>query len=294
MDSPTTQETVPLERPALLHRVVVASALDEAGRWAVRRAARLPLAPGARIEVVHVRPPWSSGPRSEPARGLEAALAETSEVALRAGSARLELVARELEGWPAREIVRAAWHARADLVVVGPPAHRRDGSPRATIARLLRWAELPVLVVRQDPVRAYGRALCAVDRTPAAADTIALAARLAPSRPLTLFHAYDVPFAAWLARDAAALEAEAIGYLRDLTREVGPAAQIGRALVRRGDRCLEIVRAAAHAGADLVVVGTRGRAGLARALSASAASWVSAHAPVDVAVARRHGLALRG
>ena len=291
----STQPTPPLAFGGPFQRVLAASSLEEAARWVARRAARLPLAPGARLELLHVSPPWASdrppSARREAHRALEEALAAAADAGRTAGHRQLDIVGGAAEGWPAREIVRAAWRARAELIVVGPPARRLDGSPRATIARLLRWADLPVLVVRREPDGDYRRPLCAVDRTITAAATVELASRLAPSRPVTLFQAYNAPFERWLG-SAPELEAEALENLRELARELGPAARIERTVVRRGDRCLEIVRAAEAERADLVVVGTRGRAGLARALSASAAQWVLASASVDVAVARRHGLAL--
>jgi len=291
----STHPTPPLAVGGPFQRILVACALDEVGLWVVQRAARLPLAPHARLEVLHVSPPWP--PRrghltGAEARGaMEEALAVAGHTAREVGHAQLQLVARAAEGWPAREIVRAAWRARAELIVVGPPATRLDGSPRATVARVLRWADLPVLVVRREPSGAYRRVLCAVDRTITAAATVELASRLAPSRPLTLFQAYHVPFEKWLGA-APDLEAEALEYLGELARELAPVARVDRTTVLRGDRCVQIVRAAEAERADLVVVGTRGRAGLARSLSASAAQWVLACAPVDVAVARRHGLAL--
>jgi nucleotide-binding universal stress UspA family protein len=294
MDSVSTETAPLLEGSATFRRVLVASALDDAGRLALRRAVRLPLARGARLEILHVRAPWPSGRRaSEPEarRSLEDALAEAGEDARDVGRPELQFVTSVADGWPAREIVRAAWRGRAELIVVGPPATRFDRSPRATVARVVRWADLPVLVVRREPSGEYRRVLCAVDRTITAAGTVELASRLAPSRPLTLFHAYHVPFQNWLG-PAPEIEAEVLEYLGALARELAPVAPVDRVIVRRGDRCVEVIRAAEAERADLVVVGTRGRAGLARSLSASAAQWVLACAPLDVAVARRHGLAL--
>lgn len=294
MSSASTQPTPPIAAASPFRCILAASSLDAAGRRVVQRAARLPLAEGARLEVLHVTPPAAVGrPRPtgpERRRAIEEALADAADAAREAGLRQLQLVARAAEGWPAREIVRAAWRARAELVVVGPPALRLDGSPRATVARLLRWAELPVLVVRRAPDRGYRRALCAVDRSITAAGTVELAARLAPSHPRTLFHAYHVPFEGWLGA-APEREADARRYLEELARELDPVG-IDRTAVLPGDRCVQIVRAAEAERADLIVLGTRGRAGLARALSASAAQWVLATAPVDVAVSRRHALAL--
>lgn len=198
-----------------------------------------------------------------------------------------------VEGWPSTEIVRVAWQERCELIVLGPPASRIDGSARATISRVIRRADLPVLVVRSDPWREYDRVLCAVDRSVTAVDTIALGARLASRhrRELTLFHAYHVPFEHWVG-DAPDLEQDAHAYVRALARQAATEVTIARTAVRRGDGFVEILRAAAREGADLVVVGTHGRTGISRALLGSAAEWVMANLPVDVAVGRPHRLTL--
>jgi nucleotide-binding universal stress UspA family protein len=276
--------------------VLAASFLDESGARAVLRAARLSLAPGARLVVLHVKPPLAMPSRStsgDAARILEREVAAAEEAARAAGNRGADVLSLVTEGWPATEIVRVAWQKRAELVVVGPPAARIDGSTRSTISRVIRRADLPVLVVRGDPRRGYRRVLCAVDRSVTAVETIALAARLASSSvdSFTLFHAYHVPFEPWL-RNAPELEADAIAYVQALALEVGDVVAITRTMVRHGDPCLEILRAAAWERADLVVVGSHGRSAVSRALLGSAAEWVMANAPFDVAVARPHRVTL--
>jgi nucleotide-binding universal stress UspA family protein len=290
--SPHQEPAVVGSRP--LRRVLAASFLDESGLKAVLRAARLPLAPGARVVLLHVTPPWSM--RSRPVadedarRALERAAAAGRDAARSAGNEDPDLVPIVAGGWPAEEIVRFAWQERSELIVVGPPAARIDGSTRATISRVVRRADLPLLVARGDPWQEYRSVLCAVDRSVTAVDTIALAARLgtAAARAFTLFHAYHIPFEAWVGSDVPELEHDAVAYVRALAREVADDVAVTGTVVRRGDRCIQIMQAAADVRADLVVLGTHGRSGISRAVRGSVAEWVIANTPFDVAIARPH------
>jgi nucleotide-binding universal stress UspA family protein len=279
--------------------VLVASFLDDSGARAAVRAARLPLAPGARVVMLHVVQPWTTraGTRRSPGearRALERLAAVAADAAAAAGNAGPQFAPLVWEGWPATEIVRAAWQERSELVVVGPPTTRIDGTARGTIFRVLRRADLPLLVARSDGWRDHAAVLCAVDRSVTAVDTIALAARIASgtARELALFHGYHVPFERWIGEDAPELEREAASYLRALAWAVAEDAPITRTVVRRADPAAGILAAAREQRADLVVLGTRGRSGLARALVGSTAEWVIAHLPCDVAVARPHRVTL--
>lgn len=276
-------------------RVVAATSLDASGVRAGLRAARLPLAPGARLVLLHVLPPavLARSRRSpDQARGaLEGEAEAVREVAAHSGNRDPRILAVCTRGWPATEIVRVAWQERAELIVVGPPAVRADGSPRGTISRVIRSAGVPLLVARSDPAKAYERILCAIDRSVAASDTVALAARLAATtaRSFTLFHAVHVPFDDWVRGDAE-LQEDALERLRALARSAATHVAVTRTVVRRGDHRLKILGAAAGERADLVTLGTRGRSGLSRILFGSTAEWVIANSPFDVGVARPHRL----
>jgi nucleotide-binding universal stress UspA family protein len=223
-------------------------------------------------------------------RALERVAAAGRDAAYAAGNQDPDLVPVVADGWPATEIVRFAWQERSELIVVGPPALRIDGTTRSTISRVIRRADLPVLVARGNPWQEYRSVLCAVDRSVTAVDTIALAARLgsATARAFTLFHAYHVPFELWVGSDVPELEHDAVAYVRALAREIADSVAVTGTVVRRGDRCLEILRAAADLNTDLVVLGTHGRSAISRAVHGSVAEWVIANAPFDVAVARAH------
>jgi nucleotide-binding universal stress UspA family protein len=177
--------------------------------------------------------------------------------------------------------------------VVGAPSARGDGRASLTVARVLRGAELPLLVARRPAERPWARVICAVGRSVAAPETLALAVRLA--RPaverLTVLHAYHVPFEPMLRPDPEVVQraqAHAAALARLASAEVGCV----RTEVRRGEPGVELLRLAVRERADLVVLGTQGRSALSRLLLGSAAEWIVANAPCDVAVARPHRVAL--
>jgi nucleotide-binding universal stress UspA family protein len=277
-------------------RVLVATSLDAAGARAAIRAARLPLSPGARLALVHVVEPSGGGPVREGSASQTIAriAAAAREAAAAAGNEAPELVPLVAEGQPAVEIVRAAWRERAELVVVGAPAARRDGSARPTIFGVIRLADLPVLVARQDGFEPYRHVMCAVDRTVTTVDAVALAARIARATAarFTLFNAFRVPFEPWVGGDVAALEREARALLRDVADSIRDEVGDVRAVVRQGPASSGILREVLRERTDLLALGTHGRTGLARAFLGSAAEWTIAAAPCDVAVARPHRLPL--
>jgi universal stress protein E len=295
MSAPSSHTTPPTEVAAPFRRVLAASFLDDAGTAAALRAARLPLVPGAQVTLLHVLHRWARRRSTAPDDALPALRrlgARVRDAAAGAGNDAIEVVPLLARGWPATEMVRAARETRAELVVVGPPATRFDGSARATILRVLRRAELPLLVARNDPWSDHRRIVCAVDGSASSAETIELAVRLARAAPgarrITFFHAYHVPFEEWADRAEARHRADAaLARVRGLARAAMEVAEV-RTVVRRGEFCAQLFRIAHAERAELVVVGTRSGSGLAKALVGSAAEWVVANSPWDVAVARPH------
>jgi nucleotide-binding universal stress UspA family protein len=136
--------------------------------------------------------------------------------------------------------------------------------------------------------------VCGVDFSatsrPALEHSADLARRLGAK--LTLLHVWHGPAegreprgaAPAAARDVEAeLARELEGWKREAERITGRDVE---AVVRRGAPAAEIGRFAEERKADLVVVGTRGRTGLERAVLGSVAEAVVRHAPCAVLVAR--------
>lgn len=84
---------------------------------------------------------------------------------------------------------------------------------------------------------------------------------------------------------------DADGEARQVALEVAGSLGIDTAhvVVLRGDPAASLVQHAEHVGASAIVMGTRGRGGLKRAVLGSVSDHVIRHAPCPVIVATHHG-----
>jgi nucleotide-binding universal stress UspA family protein len=228
-----------------------------------------------------------------------AALRDAGEALRGAAAARgcgeLEVECVLLSGSPHVEIVRHARARGAELIVLGRHGSRtmRDTVSGTTAERVVRKADLPVLLVAADPLEPYRRALVAVDLSDASrrAADLALALVARDASELRLLHAYHVAFEGWLAEAAAreyrqVIAAEAERRLAGFAELLAAAGVAQSATVQEGDPRAAILREAVRGRAELVVLGTHGRSGVAHALLGSVAEWVMRCAPCDVAVTR--------
>lgn len=285
-------------------RVVLLPTDHSAGALAaVRRAALLPLAPRARIQLLHVLPPdleRNARRRAEDDARVRIAMA-AALLRRRLRSARRLDVAVDLEvvrGSPFVEIVRRSRGMRADLVVMGRHGRRplRDLFIGSTAERVVRKGDVPVLVVAGAPRGPYRRPLVATDCEDSFARTCETALRVLGPRagPVALLHSFQVPFESrfgqGFSRESAAWQAscreEAGARLERAIRDWGEAGARFVPLVRKGDPRRTILAEAERRRADLVALGTHGRSGIAHALLGSVAEWVIRSARVDVLVAR--------
>lgn len=290
-------------RPTPFGHVMVATDFSRGAAWAIARAGRLPLKSGGRVTILHVLP-----------EGLPAEVAATAEATARrelakatraieriaaAGHGRVRVAAELGRGRAFVEIARRAHAGGADLLVVGRHGQRpvRDLFIGSTAERVIRVADLPVLVVSAQPRHAYRRPLVASDLGDASRTIVTAALRLlGPEvRSASLIHAYAVPFEGFIMAGASRGQ---VAELREGSRKAATAelaaletelSQLGlhwKSRVVRGDPRTVILSEALLRRADLVAVGTHGRGGLARALIGSVADWVIRAAACDVFVAR--------
>ncbi|MCO8127763.1 universal stress protein [Acidimicrobiia bacterium EGI L10123] len=178
----------------------------------------------------------------------------------------------------------------ADLLVVGA---RGLGSFRGLVLgsvsqRCLEHASCPVMVVHGTPDDAdQGRVVVGVDGSEPSALALEWALEEARRRGATLevVHSWDVPYAAEFTFVGDAYDA-AQGSATDLVDQMLVAAGLAPADVVRtvvqGSPVVVLTDAAA--GADLVVVGSRGRGGFAGLLLGSVSHQVSRHAERPVVV----------
>lgn len=288
--------------PAPLRSVLVATDFSKGSTWALDRALQLPLAPRAKIHVVHVLTGGFAetllpGARAAARSALATAVEEAGRRAASRGL-RLTTEIREREAFV--EIIRSARAREAELVVVGRHGRRtiRDMFLGSTAARVLRNGDVPVLVVRLEPHRAYARPLLATDLSDTSRRTCDLLLRVVgPSvRSIRAVHAFNVPFEGFVtpafgfgveSKYRREFRAKATKLLDTFLRNYGavPRSRF-RAVVRSGDARSAVLTEAQRCHADLIALGTHGRSGLAHALIGSVAEWIVAAAPCDVLVSR--------
>lgn len=291
-------------RPAPFEHIFVATDFSAGADRALARAARLPLARGGRISVVHTlsdRLPERARADVEKfaRRHLELAGSRLRKAVVALKRRDITVSSEICQGRPYVEIVRHARAVAADLIVIGRHGRRpvRDMFIGSTAERVIRAGDLPVLVVNRTASRAYRRPLVAVDLEDTSRSVVtAIVRSLGPEvTSCTLAHAYHVPFEGFVTPGVSP------GAVTDLRKEYRQAAVSGLArfqatlsklgmhwetVVVRGDPRTALLAEVDRQRADLVAVGTHGRSGIAHALIGSVAEWIIQTAPCDVLVAR--------
>ncbi len=199
---------------------------------------------------------------------------------------------RVVEGAAAATIEAVAREVHADLIVTGVARDETLGRYflGSTVERLARQTAVPLLVVRSR-LRPYGEVLVATDFSASSQHALTAAARFFPLAPLTLLHAWEIPFSGFLdkpdfRRQWTTMEKEGCdafvaqsGLSQDQRRDLqvliehGAPETIVRAYMR--DRHV-----------DLVVVGSHGRSGLFDVRLGGTAKRILDAAPGDVLLIR--------
>jgi len=282
----------------LLSSVVVPTDFSEGGQLALERALRLPLAPQAKLTVLHVLPDDIPGKLrkealAEAGRSVEKAAARASQLAMANGH-KLTIVADVLEGDAATQIVKRARTVEADVIVLGRHGRRSlvNLLLGSTAAKISRNGDVPVLVVKSQPVGAYRRAVVAVELNPGGERLLKLVKPyVEEALDLNVIHASSVPY-----EDYVLLELGPMTRLREVAQK--DAAKTLQSMVRKsglvraeskvtpGDPRVRILEEAKAHSAELIVVGTRGLKGVKRIVLGSVAEWILANASCDVLVGR--------
>lgn len=238
-----------------------------------------------------------AGDSPPPRTTEETSEAVAARVVARTGRPRDSFVVAIDDGEPYAAIVRRAETWAADLVVVG----YRGATGLAQVwlggvaEKVARFAHCPVLVVRPRPDSR--RIVVGTDFSDPALPAVRAAcdeARRIDGR-VTLVHAIEMPL---MLPDAAGLTGAEVSVplLEDLETDANQkllaameACQVpGEHRLTRERPAVALVRLAEASGADLVVVGTRGRSGISRMLLGSTAEVVVRTAPCSVLVVRLH------
>jgi nucleotide-binding universal stress UspA family protein len=277
------------------------SALAEA---AAARAATLACLDGAEVHVVHalasplLMNPFEFSVPTDPWENLRQAARRELERTRKAIEAKEVSVvtAQALDSQNPVEAISNAVRAHgADLVVMG--THGRGGLSHAFLGsvaeRALRSLDVPILAVKEDAETAakpIAKIVLAVDFSPhsdRAVETVAgLAARL--SAFVDVIHALDLPvdFAPYLSAAGVELEREIEADVSERLEAIRERLEQRQIRVnthfRRGHPDAVIADVARQIGCQLIVMGTRGRSGLAHVLLGSVAERTLRTAPCSV------------
>jgi len=279
-----------------LSSVVVPTDFSEGGQLALERALRPPLAPKRKLAVLPRLPARSPGkarkeaPR-EAERGGEKAAARASQLAI-ANGLKLTIVSDVVEGDAATQILKRAHTVEADVIVLGRHGRRSLANLLlgSTAAKISRNGDVPVLVVKNQPLGAYRRAVVAVDLNKGGEKLLKVVKPyVEEALDLSVLHASSVPY-----EDYVLLELGPMTRLREVAQK--DAAKSLQSLVRKsglvraetkvtpGDPRVRILEEAKSHSSELIVVGTRGLKGVKRLVLGSVAEWILANAPCDVLV----------
>ncbi|WP_420821887.1 universal stress protein [Pyxidicoccus caerfyrddinensis] len=301
------------DRRHAFHSLLVPVDLSAAMGRVLARAALLPLARNARLTLLHVVP---RGLPREDRLQAEHDARKALELAAKSLAPRLperaKAVPQVVVGVAATEIAKQAHSHEAELIVMGRGHGRtlRELVLGSTAERVIRRGQLPVLAVRRQPHGTYRRPLLALDMDEAARGVLALSLRvLPPPRPqVGLVHAYDAPYHGLIYPSLSPEQGQEYRkYYRQKALH-GLARMISTALVemkispddsltwkshvRYGSPRTVIPDVVAKSRADLLLLGTHGRAGIAHALLGTVAGDVLRDVTCDVLVVppRRHGV----
>jgi len=286
-----------------LHRIVVGHNFFPDGEVALRTARVLAERAAAALYILHVVEPYPLYQQMRfPTLPAEALLEEVvlkmrtqlNDLAAGPEFARLRVETDARIGKPFVELIRVCRNWNGNLIVVGASTRREGRFLGSTGERVLRKAPVPVLIAKRALPVGPLTVLIPIDFSPcskqAAAEGLALV-RGFGGRAIFL-HVLDIHYIYPAAYGAEAvilppvapedLEPDWQEFLQGLPLEgVGWEKQ-----TREGRAARTVADTAAEISADLIVIGTHGRTGIAHMLLGSVAEQVLRTAPCSVLTIR--------
>lgn len=277
--------------------ILVATDFSERSDRAVRRASRLARQSGACITLVHVvdddQPERIVGvEKDEAQRLLDQLTAQLRE------DGDIVCDTRVVFASPFVGIAEAAAEMAPDLLVLGP--HRRqvlgDIFVGTTAERTIRSVTCPVLMANAATEEPYRHILHTTDLSNGSRDALRrfAALGLGAEAAKSLLYVYDAPALRLAMRHVLSQDDQADYVVgehdearRDLAEFAAEAGLDGFPQIAQHNDSVpsqEILKAAAQAQADLIVLSTHSRGGLARMLIGSVTEQVLRSSPVDVLV----------
>ena len=278
-----------------MKRIMLATDFSERSDRALRRATLLARQSGASVLILNVIDDDQPSRVINSERKVAAALLRDLQGSMRSVDdvsceTRIEIAD------PFVGIAQVAEEERPDLLILGP--HRRqtlrDVFVGTTAERTIRSVHCPVLMVNAPPMGSYRHVLIATDLSEAGTEMAKSCVGMGiTSTALTSFvHVYQAPGERLAMSHAVPMDdrdayleeirKEAEGLLEEFAETLGCSSS--RRYVRRGlhTPAVEISTLAKEEAADLIVVGTLGRSGLAKFFLGSVAEAVLRAADRDV------------
>jgi nucleotide-binding universal stress UspA family protein len=300
--------TLEFTRPGLtrrMHRVLLAHDLTGRSEIAFVRAARLTLEREGHLTILHVISSELPAPAIEAQRAHAKSYLET-EVRRWLARHKLSYHIDIGVGDPASAIAARAQAYDVNLVVTG--RHRRrafaDTFIAATVERLVRQIQRPILVVSNSNQSPYRRVLIPIDVTDASAARIQFAAAFLPQASLHLLHTSKRPFQGYVAPPSLTFSREERGKysrhigqqpkqaLTRLIESLGLGERRPLVTIEKGDALALVKEELARQKTDLLVVGTQARSGMEHAPIRSGAEAILRSSPCDILVLSVHGRVL--
>jgi nucleotide-binding universal stress UspA family protein len=279
-----------------MKKLLLATDLSSRAEHALARAVRLARRHSAELRILHVVddavPAHLAGAQREAAEEILAGRLQAT-----AGHAETSSSINVAIGKPFAEILREAASWPADLILIGTHQAQvlQDMFRGTTAERIISQGHLPVLVVRKEAAEDYRCAVVGIDFSLHALRAAQCAFRLAPKAEFHLVHSFLSPFPHFLYGDlrAEAREVQTQAMNRAVNEELTAfLARFGdqvpplNHLVVSGVPKEVLLLTAGRLGADLLVAGTHGRAGVSRTVLGSVAEDMLCRAPCDVLVAK--------
>ncbi|PVA09410.1 universal stress protein [Pelagivirga sediminicola] len=278
-----------------MKKIMVATDFSERSDMAVTRAAMLARQSGAAIALVHVVDDDQPRRIVEVEREESQALLDRAAQTIReAGDVTCET--RVLMGSSFAGLVEAGAQLRPDLLVIG--AHRRqmleDVFIGTTAERTIRLVDFPVLMVNAPAARDYRHMMHTSDLSAGSQDALqrAVALGIGADARNSVLHIFDAPALRLVMVDTMSrdeqkryLANERQDAMRALRAFLSDAKLEGiEPVVRYKVKAThdEILKAAKAEEADIVMLATHGRRGLAKLLIGSVTEKVLRAAPVDI------------
>lgn len=193
------------------------------------------------------------------------------------------------KGKPPKIIANTATAQESDLIIVGAARHNSisDFFLGTAVDHLIHHATTPVLVVKERPLDNYKKIMVAADFSEFSINALSTALQFFPEANIEIVHAYHVAFEAWLNSDGVAKEIRAEAekeleqFMTDQNLSEAEQARVTPRLVE-GNLHQSIHKILNAGEIDLLVLGTHGRSGFAKATIGSRASEMLNWSPVDV------------